>query len=131
MDKERSTSGPYWKNQGFETRYEWIKSDPERYEKHKERARQTGRVARKWLYAYKLERGCMDCGFKTHFAALQMDHTGTKSAEISDLRNSLKKLQKEIEDGQCVVRCANCHAIKTWCDKNGIEYNPEDYREKP
>lgn len=71
-------------------------------------------AVRAWLADYKMERGCVDCGFKEHPAALQLDHEGEKSIEIAAARTSVARLLKEIEDGECVVRCANCHSIKTW-----------------
>jgi hypothetical protein len=72
---------------------------------------------REWLANYKLEHGCADCGFKGHFAALQLDHEGVKSVEISKARTSIARLQAEIAAGKCVVRCANCHSIRTWQQK--------------
>jgi len=75
------------------------------------------RLVREWLSAYKLERGCVDCGYKEYACALQSDHEGVKSVSIADARSSIDRLKKEIEDGQCVVRCANCHSIRTWRDK--------------
>lgn len=44
---------------------------------------------------------------------LQLDHTGPKSMSIADARSSIRRLKDEIERGKCVVRCANCHAVKT------------------
>lgn len=81
--------------------------------------RESKRRVREWLAAYKLERGCIDCGYMAHAAALQMDHEGEKTAEISVIRSSVKRLLAEIESGRCVVRCAICHSIKTWAEKNG------------
>jgi hypothetical protein len=72
---------------------------------------------RGWLAAYKLERGCADCGYAEHAAALQLDHEGPKAAAISQLRTSVARMLAEIRSGQCVVRCANCHAVKTWREK--------------
>jgi hypothetical protein len=63
----------------------------------------------------KIERGCIDCGYKGHAAALHFDHVDptTKKAAVSKLRcGSIEAILSEIE--KCVVRCANCHAIKTW-----------------
>lgn len=94
--------------------YVRVKGDERRYEAHKARARSSAQLARDWLKNYKMERGCADCGFKGHFAALELDHEGEKSVEISIARSSIARLKKEIEDGKCVVRCANCHAKKTW-----------------
>lgn len=105
--------------------HEKVKQDPDKLEKYRASGRKAGRNSRKWLSAYKLEHGCCDCGYKGHSAALQLDHTGEKSAEIANLRSSVPRLKEEIEKGKCVVRCANCHSVKTWAEKNGLPYIPE------
>lgn len=94
--------------------YIQIKKHSDRHEKHKENSRQYRNKTREWLAAYKIENGCVDCGYKEHSAALQLDHEGKKSIEIADARSSIKRLQQEILAGNCKVRCANCHSIKTW-----------------
>ena len=63
----------------------------------------------------KLERGCIDCGYKAHASALHFDHVdpATKKVEVSKLRcGSVDALLAEI--AKCEVRCANCHAVRTW-----------------
>lgn len=97
-----------------------VKHDPEKLAAHMARSARGQRATRRWLSEYKMERGCVDCGFNRHPAALQLDHTGEKSADISSLRSSVKRMMTEIEAGECVVRCANCHSIKTWAEKNGL-----------
>lgn len=94
--------------------YARIKACPVRLAKHRARATEKRRSVRLWLMTYKMVNGCIDCGFRMHFAALQLDHEGPKSDEIAVARSSIKRLKAEIENGQCKVRCANCHAIKTW-----------------
>ncbi len=65
-----------------------------------------------WVMEYKLARGCIDCGYKKNSAALHFDHiTGDKSCNVS-LAKGLEKAKAEVT--KCVVRCANCHAEKTW-----------------
>lgn len=100
-----------------------IKNDAEKYAKHLNNSLIAKRKARNWLAEYKTSRGCIDCGYNHHFAALQLDHEGTKTAEISDIRYSKKKLLAEIESGKCVVRCAICHSVRTWAQKNKLEYD--------
>lgn len=102
-----------------------VKKDPEKYKKHYNRAKENGRVTREWLYNYKITKGCVDCGYNVHFAALHLDHTGKKTEEIQYARSSISRLKAEIENGKCEVRCANCHSVKTWADKNKLEYIPE------
>lgn len=112
----------------FNSRWDYIKANPDRLEKHRERSSQDKKAVRQWLAEYKSSFGCIDCGYNIHFAALQLDHNGPKTASISELRSSIRRMQEEIKNGNCVVRCSNCHAIKTWCEKNDFNYNPEDYR---
>ncbi len=95
-------------------RYLEIKADPEKHKKHLQSGSKSRKKVRQWLANYKLERGCMDCGFKKHYSALQLDHEGIKSISIGHARSSIARLEAEITNGKCVVRCANCHAIKTW-----------------
>jgi len=90
------------------------KSHPDRYIKHLASGRQARANVREWLAAYKVEHGCVDCGYRGHPAALQLDHEGPKSVSIADARSSIPRLMAEIERGECKVRCANCHSIKTW-----------------
>jgi hypothetical protein len=107
-------------------RRSWLhtKSDKDRLKRHQERGNNSRRKVRKWLADYKMSRGCIDCGYRGHFAALQLDHEGEKSAEIANCRSSVARLQEEIEKGKCVVRCAVCHSVKTWAEKNGVPYVP-------
>ena len=67
---------------------------------------------RRWLDQFKIDKGCFDCGFNEHPSALHFDHVrGKKSFNICNAK-SIKQAKREI--AKCVVRCANCHAIKTW-----------------
>lgn len=72
------------------------------------------RERREWLNTLKMERGCIDCGFNSHPAALHFDHRdpSMKVMAISKMLSfSMEKILAEIE--KCDVRCANCHAIRT------------------
>lgn len=81
---------------------------------YRERGLTYGQAVRAWLADYKVKQGCADCGYNAHFSALQLDHEGKKSVEIALARTSIDRLLAEIRNGECVVRCANCHSIKTW-----------------
>lgn len=94
-----------------------VKNDPERHERRLAHTRKSRIKVQQWLDEYKLSNGCIDCGYKDHSCALELDHTGVKQHKISNIRSSVKRLQKEIEEGQCVVRCGNCHAIKTYKER--------------
>lgn len=91
-----------------------IKEDPDLLAKIRAQGRASAGRVREWLQTYKVQHGCVDCGYKGHFAALQLDHTKDKVETISAARSSVGRLMLEIERGGCVVRCANCHALRTW-----------------
>jgi hypothetical protein len=95
-------------------RYVRIKEDPARLAKHRRQGRNSAEKTRNWLAGYKVTRGCKDCGYRAHFAALQLDHLGPKTLAIADARSSISRLKDEIRRGRCVVVCANCHAVRTW-----------------
>lgn len=69
---------------------------------------------RAWLQAEKMRRGCIDCGYNEHPAALDFDHvSGVKHFIISkNVGRCIEALQAEI--AKCVVRCSRCHRIKTF-----------------
>lgn len=73
--------------------------------------------------------GCENCGFSSSAHALQYDHTNhaekyrTKSGKIihpSDLFRTCSVSVFVAEVAKCVIRCANCHAIKT-ARERGLE----------
>ena len=105
--------------------YQRTKQDPSRYHQHLTSVNKSATKTREWLAAYKLSKGCFDCGYNKSAAALQLDHTLKKNISISEARSSITRLINEIESGGCVVRCAVCHSVKTWATKNGLEYKPE------
>src|SRR5687767_4525287 len=65
-----------------------------------------------FIASYKMARGCADCGYKQHPAALEFDHLPGlgKLRCVSQLR-SLSAVKREIK--RCEVVCANCHVIRT------------------
>jgi hypothetical protein len=58
---------------------------------------------------------CIDCGYSAHLSALDFDHVdpSKKSFGIGTGWNSRTESQLTHEADKCVVRCANCHRIKT------------------
>ena len=47
---------------------------------------------------YKVEKGCVDCGYNAHHAALEFDHhNGDKIANVASLMGQEKALWAEIE----------------------------------
>jgi hypothetical protein len=67
----------------------------------------------------KLERGCADCGYNAHPAALDFDHLPgeTKLYTIGKLCRDKAPLDAiKAEIAKCEVVCSNCHRIRT-CDR--------------
>lgn len=71
-----------------------------------------------FIQNYKLERGCVDCGFKGHPAALEFDHLPQfeKKYAISELMVRMNIPHDVLleEMAKCEVVCANCHRVRTF-----------------
>ena len=70
---------------------------------------------REVLAKYKVEKGCVDCGYNKNPLALEFDHLPgtTKRKNVAALLyNSWKIIWEEV--AKCEVVCANCHAIRTF-----------------
>lgn len=93
-------------------RRRWWAARPDMREKQRVSANGRARALRVFLNEIKLARGCVDCGYDVHPAALDFDHvTGAKTRLVSFAKSKAQAL-REIE--KCEVRCSNCHRIKTW-----------------
>lgn len=67
----------------------------------------------------KLGQGCVDCGYNSHAEALQFDHTDRKQKQFKISGSHMRNWKKLIDEiAKCVVRCANCHAVKTKKEKD-------------
>ena len=94
----------------------------------KERRNHNNQLVKRW----KVMKGCAQCGYKSHHAALVLDHIdpATKCSTLSKLRRSYNaawskdRLKQEI--AKCQVLCANCHNVRTfeeghhWNDVNTV-----------
>jgi len=92
-------------------------ADPEQRAKRKAQMAENHKKVKSWVDDYKTQRGCIDCGINTPAFILELDHNGPKIFTIAKAR-SITIAHAEIQDGKCVVRCSNCHRIKTWVNKN-------------
>ena len=73
---------------------------------------------RYWLNYIKMKCGCALCGYRDNPLALQFDHIGNKTKQVSHMvLNSIVNLIKEVR--KCRVLCANCHSINTDRRRNG------------
>jgi len=94
----------------------WIsfykKSGPDKAERY------TLRLKRKRRLIDLLGGKCVDCGYNAHLAALDFDHVDPKlkSVNVSTLLQNTRLAFHVIvaEAEKCVIRCANCHRIKTF-----------------
>lgn len=88
-------------------------ADPECLEAKQKYERNRTRPNREYIIKYKLEKGCMDCGYNAHSDALDFDHLGDKKFNIGEgaYSKSLDAIKEEIE--KCDVVCANCHRVRT------------------
>jgi hypothetical protein len=77
--------------------------------------------------AIKLERGCADCGYNTHAAALHFDHLPGFD-KLFGIGNSGNRTWESIlqEIDKCDVVCANCHAIRTYTRAHALRNEVED-----
>ena len=63
----------------------------------------------------KVERGCADCGYRDHPAALHFDHRDPSKKAWGIATNLSRRWERLIEEiAKCDVRCSNCHAIRTY-----------------
>ena len=72
------------------------------------------------LGAYKIEKGCVDCGYNADHRALEFDHlpgNEKKRTVGSMMYHSWEHIWAEVV--KCEVVCANCHAIRTM-DRLGL-----------
>ena len=68
-----------------------------------------------YIIVYLAEHPCVDCG-NTDLRVLEFDHEEKKSFNIGRGNSqTLKRVKEEIE--KCKVRCANCHKIRHWKER--------------
>lgn len=94
-------------------RVNWCK--PCMIERHGEKRRARAKKFRAYVQAIKVERGCTDCGYNAHPAALDFDHLPgqLKLGRLAAMAcgSALKTIHAEID--KCEVVCANCHRVRT------------------
>jgi hypothetical protein len=81
-----------------------------------EHLREYTRERREFLEKFKLDHGCLDCGYAEHSCALDFDHRPgeVKLFEPSELKSSGSWQQMLDEIAKCDVVCSNCHRVRTF-----------------
>lgn len=76
-----------------------------------------------YLWTYKSNHPCVDCD-NSNPVVLEFDHVhGTKKFHMAKaIQYAFKTVFSEIE--KCVIRCANCHRIRTYKLQHGGGANP-------
>ena len=91
-------------------RYRRMTPDQMRRKRQADRATVTALRRRVWEHLR--GQACADCG-ETDVLALEFDHIGTKSGNVSDLVRNGSWVTILSEIGKCEIRCANCHRRRT------------------
>jgi hypothetical protein len=97
-----------------------------RYNKKRNQKNNRGRRLKRrddmaaYVAAIKLSRGCADCGYRAHPAALEFDHLPgfEKRMPVAMIVHRVTtRAALKAEMAKCEVVCANCHRIRTWSRK--------------
>ncbi len=79
------------------------------------------RLRRKLELLRLLGGACVDCGYNGHPQALDFDHQDPteKTAGVGQLLSNASSWECVLAEAEkCVIRCANCHRIKTDNDRS-------------
>lgn len=90
-------------------------------ERFNKKRREKREIQRQFIRRVKSIFGCIDCQNKD-WRVLDFDHVrGEKSFNLSNHASyafTLNKLKAEMR--KCEIRCANCHRIKTYEERNNV-----------
>jgi hypothetical protein len=110
----------FYKNANVSDGYvNWCK--PCMVARHRDRKRARAAEFRAYVQAIKLERGCSDCGYREHPAALDFDHLPghVKAGKLASMACGSAKKTILAEIAKCEVVCANCHRVRT-AERRGV-----------
>jgi hypothetical protein len=71
----------------------------------------------KYIWDYLMDHPCVDCG-NTDPVVLDFDHVQGKKKFNIGARGSHTIKAIKVEIAKCEVRCANCHRIRHWEERN-------------
>jgi hypothetical protein len=88
--------------------------DPEVQKRASSTAGVSQAFKKEWVRQYKVEHGCVDCGYNANPVALGFDHLpGT--VKVRDIKSGQQLGWQALQDeiAKCEVVCMNCHHIRT------------------
>lgn len=90
--------------------------------RYSEGRRRRQRQVLAYIQQIKLQRGCMDCGYREHVEALDFDHLPghEKEHRIATMAAGMSRAKIDAEIAKCDVVCANCHRVRT-ADRRSIQ----------
>lgn len=92
-----------------ENNKKWAKTTQGK-ESAKRRRLRARTATREWLYWYKWESGCVECGFSGPVCCLDLHHVeGSRKEDYRWNFGSLTLNKAKEEAEKCIVLCANCH----------------------
>ena len=81
---------------------------------NRKRAADRREERRVFLAQYKLDKGCIDCGYRAHACALGFDHRDPATKKFGIAARPMAPWDELLaEVAKCDVRCANCHAVRS------------------
>ena len=92
-------------------------------EYHQQKSREYRAARRQYVADQKMARGCEQCGYNKHPAALHLDHIKPqqKSVTVSKMiSEGYPYTAIDAEMDKCRVLCANCHAIHSHEQKHHL-----------
>ena len=115
VDEKGGTADDLRRLKKAQTQRTYREQNPEKRKLYNKRGRKRSKkrraAFRQMTDAYKASRGCVDCGEKNPIV-LDFDHLGKK---LFDIANGVGRNPNTLaaEVAKCLVRCANCHRLKT------------------
>lgn len=77
----------------------------------RERGKRVIREYLAWVGQIKVERGCINCGYDVHPAALSFHHLDPEQKKFTIGKGYHPKKDVLTEIAKCIVLCENCHRV--------------------
>lgn len=114
-----------WRQNGAQKRINERSAELRKLEKNKKQAQERSQRYisdhREYIYQYLLGKYCIDCG-TGDIRILEFDHVFGKKLFGIAMTHGRKKSSVDEEIEKCVIRCSNCHCIKTLRERKAFRY---------